>query len=216
MRVGEAAAPKIRHRVGLAPDHVVQDPEAEVLKDGADAEDVVVAADHPERAFGLQRAAAGGDPAAGEVVIGLEALEPVPIVVDAVDAGVVGAEQLAVQLEIIGRVGEDEVDGGLRQPPDLLDAIADNDLVQRQPRLPRPTPSHVPPDAILKVGPCCPSQGKGGLNRSDMLAAVDGELGAVDVARLLGAEEIDGARDFLGKAEALHGDAGDQLLGARR
>ena len=42
MRIGEAAAAEIRHRVRFAPDDVIEDPEVEVLEDGADAEDVVV------------------------------------------------------------------------------------------------------------------------------------------------------------------------------
>jgi hypothetical protein len=58
VRVGEALAAEVRHRVGLAPDDVVQDPEAQVLQRRADAEDVVIAADHPQRAVGLQHAAA--------------------------------------------------------------------------------------------------------------------------------------------------------------
>src|SRR3982074_2957804 len=59
VRVGEAAAAEIRHRVRLAPDHVVEDPEAEVLQDRADAEDVVVGADHPQRRAPLHPPAAG-------------------------------------------------------------------------------------------------------------------------------------------------------------
>ena len=74
------------------------------------------------------------------------------VVVYAVDAGVVGAEQLAVQLKIIGWVGKDEIDARFRQPPDFFDAIADDDLVQRKPWLPRPVRKHVPPDAILRSG----------------------------------------------------------------
>ena len=78
MGVLEAAAAEIRHRVGLAPDDVVEDPEAEVLEDRADAEDVVIGADHPERAVRLQHPAAGEQPGAGEVVIGGEALRTCP------------------------------------------------------------------------------------------------------------------------------------------
>ena len=57
VRVGEAAAAEIRHRVDLAPHHVVEDPEAEILQDRADAEDVVIGADHPQR---RRRASARG------------------------------------------------------------------------------------------------------------------------------------------------------------
>jgi hypothetical protein len=63
--VGEAAAAEVRHRVGLAPHHVVEDPVAKVLQDGADTEDVVVAADHPQTAGVLQHPAALGEPVSG-------------------------------------------------------------------------------------------------------------------------------------------------------
>ncbi len=91
VRVGEAGALEIRHRVGLAPDHVVQDPEAQVLERRADAEDVVVAADHPERAVILQHPAGGGQPFASETVVGRERGELVPVVIDRVDLGIVRA-----------------------------------------------------------------------------------------------------------------------------
>ena len=58
VRVGEALAAEVRHRVGLAPDDVVLDPEAQVLQRHAEAEDVVVGADHPDGAVGLQDAPA--------------------------------------------------------------------------------------------------------------------------------------------------------------
>src|SRR3546814_5431671 len=57
MRVGEARALEIGHRIGLAPDDVVQDPESLVLQLRADTKDVVVAADHPQRTVILQDAA---------------------------------------------------------------------------------------------------------------------------------------------------------------
>ena len=97
VRVGEAAAAEIRHRVGFAPHHVVQDPEAEILQDRADAEDVVIGADHPERAGGLHHAAAGAEPGAGEFVVGREARELVPVVVDRIDLGIVGTLEVAAE-----------------------------------------------------------------------------------------------------------------------
>ena len=69
MGIGEAAAAEIRHRIGLAPDDVVEDPEAEVLHDRADAENVVIGADHPQRRRRLHDAAAGQQPGAGEIVV---------------------------------------------------------------------------------------------------------------------------------------------------
>ncbi len=137
MRIGEAPPAKVRHGIGLAPDHVVEHPEAEILQRRADAEDVVIAADDPQRAGWLQHAAAGGKPVAGEGVVGGEASELVPIVVDGVDAAVVGPEQLAVELKIIGRIGEDEIDRCFGEAVERLDAIADDDAIERElgPRL---------------------------------------------------------------------------------
>ena len=130
MRVLEAAAAEIRHRVGLAPDDVVEDPEAEILHRRADAEDVVVGADHPDRAVRLQHAARGEQPGAGEGVVGGEARELVPVVVDRIDLRLVGTVQVAVELQIVGRVGEDQVDGFFRQPVQRRDAIALQDRVE--------------------------------------------------------------------------------------
>ena len=76
--VGETRAAEIRHRVDLAPDHVVEDPEIVVLQGRADAEDVVIRADDPQRPVRLQKAARRLEPAMGEHVVMGEAFELVP------------------------------------------------------------------------------------------------------------------------------------------
>ncbi len=129
VRIGEAAAAEIRHRIGLAPDHVVEDPEAEILHDRADAEDVVIGADHPDGAGRLQHAAAGGEPGFGEIVIGGEAGELVPVVGDRIDVRIVRALQIAGELEIVRRIGEHQIDGTRRQLRHLGDAVADQNAV---------------------------------------------------------------------------------------
>ena len=115
VRVGEAAAAEIRHRVGLAPDDVVENPEAEVLHDRADAKDVVVGADHPDRRRRLHQAAAGQQPGAGEIVIGGKRRELVPVVIDGIDMGFVRALEIALELKIVRRIGKDQIDGTGRQ-----------------------------------------------------------------------------------------------------
>ena len=127
VRIGEAPAAEVRHRVGLAPHHVVQDPEAEVLQDRADAEDVVVGADDPDCRRWLHQPAHRHQPGAREVVIGRKARKLVPVIVDRVDLGVVGALEVALELQIVGRVGEDEIDRSCRKTRHFGDAIADND-----------------------------------------------------------------------------------------
>ena len=129
--VGETAAAEIRHRVGFAPDDVVEDPEAEILQDRADAEDVVVGADDHDGGVGLHQPPGGAEPGAREGVIFGEIGELVPIVVDGVDQALVGARQRAFELQVIGRIGEDEIDRGRGEPLHLRDAVADQDRVAR-------------------------------------------------------------------------------------
>jgi hypothetical protein len=92
----------------------------------------VVAADDPQRAVVLEHPAAFLEPGAREGVVGLEALELVPVVVHGVDLGVVRPQKVAAQLEVVGRVGEHEVDGPVRQLLELRQAIARKDGVDRQ------------------------------------------------------------------------------------
>ncbi len=132
MRVGEPPAAEIRHRVGLAPDHVVQNPEPEFLEDGADAENIVVAADHPQRAVLAQQPAALAEPVAGEGIVGGEIGEMVPVIVHPVDQAVVGPAQLAPQLQVVRGVGEDAMNRGRRQHAHDAHGVAENDLVQGQ------------------------------------------------------------------------------------
>ena len=132
MRIGQTLALEIRHRVGLAPDHIVQNPEALVLQLRPQPEDVVIAADHPDRAIGLKQPLGRRQPVAGEGVIGGKAGELVPVVVHSVHDRVVGAQQFALQLQVIGRIGEDQIDGTRRQCIHHRHAIARQNLIARK------------------------------------------------------------------------------------
>src|SRR3546814_3129569 len=81
-----------------------------VLERGADAENIVIAADHPDAAVRLQDALRFLEPGMGEAVVSGEAVELVPVVVDRIDLAAVGAQKVAAELKVIGRVGEDHVD----------------------------------------------------------------------------------------------------------
>ena len=74
---------------------------------------------------GLSTRRAGGEPGAGEIVVGLEARELIPVVVDRIDLGIVGTLEVAGKLQIVRRVGEDQIDRGGRQFRHFGDAIAD-------------------------------------------------------------------------------------------
>ncbi len=83
-------------------------------------------------ASGFIARCAAGEPVAGEAVVVGEGGEFVPIVVHRVDFALVGPGQAAFELKVIGRVGEDQIDAGLGQAAHGLDAVADQDLVQRR------------------------------------------------------------------------------------
>ncbi len=89
VRIGETRAAKVRHRIGLAPDDVVQDPVAQILHRHADPEDVMVAADHPQGAGRLQHPARLGQPIVGEAVVGREAGKTIPFVGHGIDMAAV-------------------------------------------------------------------------------------------------------------------------------
>jgi hypothetical protein len=135
MGVLEAAALEVGHRVGLAPDDIVEDPEVQILQRGADAEDIVIGADDPERAGRLQDAAAGQQPGTRKGIIGFEGGKLIPLVIDSIDQRLVGAVQRAAKLEVIGRIGEDDVYGVGRQGFKRSNAIALDDRVDPGTRL---------------------------------------------------------------------------------
>ena len=106
MRVGEAFATEVGHRIRFAPHSIIEDPEALVLQLCAHAEHVVIATNDPDCAIWLQQATCCGKPVFGEAVVDFEAVELIPIIVDGVDLRIVRAMQVAAQLEVIGRVRE--------------------------------------------------------------------------------------------------------------
>ncbi len=51
------------------------------------------------------------------------------MVVDGVDLGIVGPQELAAELQVVGRVGEDQIDAFVGQAGQRLEAIAFDDPV---------------------------------------------------------------------------------------
>src|SRR3546814_7202303 len=87
--------------ISLAPDNVVKDPEAPILQRCSHSKDVVVAANHPDRAVGLQYAPRLLQPGMGEGVVSAQRIEFVPIIIDRIHAPALGPEQIAAELKII-------------------------------------------------------------------------------------------------------------------
>ena len=95
MRVRQPFATEIRHRVDLAPDNIVQNPVSRVLQFGPNAENIMIAANHPNRAIGLQQSTRRRQPIAGEPVIAFKAGELVPSIIHRINAGIIGPVQVA-------------------------------------------------------------------------------------------------------------------------
>ena len=115
MRIGEAPAAEIRHGIGLAPDHIIQDPKAKVLQRDPQAEHIMVGAHHPNRAILAQNAPAFGQPGAGEGVIGGQIGEAIPGVIHAIHNAFIGPSQFALQLKVVGRVSKNRMHTRRRQ-----------------------------------------------------------------------------------------------------
>ena len=60
------------------------------------------------------------------------------MIVHRIDLGLVGTAQIAAQLQIVGRVGEDQIGAAFRQRVHARDAVAFDDLIQFQHAMPRP------------------------------------------------------------------------------
>ena len=95
--------------------------------DRADAEDVVVGADDPERGVRLHHAARGQQPGAGEVRRSRRSSRTCPSRRRRHRPATGRGGQRAFELEIVGRVGEDQVDAGVGKLRQLRDAVADED-----------------------------------------------------------------------------------------
>lgn len=78
MRVGKTHSTKVRHWVALDPDHIVENPESQILHQLAEAKDVMIGANNPQRAAILQHPPTGAQPALTELVISLETFEAIP------------------------------------------------------------------------------------------------------------------------------------------
>ena len=85
----------------------------------------MIRADNPKRAVWLQHAAAFGKPCTAERVVFGKIPKLVPRVIDAGDFRVVGPEKIACKLQIVRRIGKDEIDACARKLFQLVDAITD-------------------------------------------------------------------------------------------
>ena len=134
MRVAKARAFKIRHRVALAPDDIIQHPEAEILQRRTNTENVVIGADHPQRPIRLENPATFRHPAARKSVIGGKAVKLIPGVSHRIDLAVVGPVQLTIKLQIVRGVGKNQINRVGRQSLQPLYAVTNQNFIERKSR----------------------------------------------------------------------------------
>ena len=130
MGVGKPPASKIRHRVRFPPNDIVEDPESQVLQDGANTKNIVIAAYDPQGAVLTEQAARLAEPGTGEHVVSLEIDKAVPLLINTIDQAVVRPPQLAAQLQVVWRVCEDAMHGGSRQHAHQFHAVAAQNLIE--------------------------------------------------------------------------------------
>ena len=130
MGVGEAHAPKIGHRVAFYPHHVIQDPIAQFLQAVANGKYIVITAYHPQGAGRFKHSLALSQPLAGKALVGRQTLKFIPVLIHRVHLAHIGAPEFVLQLQVIGRVREDQVYGGGRQLRQNIQAAALDDAVQ--------------------------------------------------------------------------------------
>src|SRR3546814_20819233 len=88
---------------------------APILQRCSHPKNVVVAADYPDGAVGLQYAPRLLQPGMGEGVVSAQRIEFVPIIIDRIHAPALGPEQIAAELKIIRWVGKDHIDACIGQ-----------------------------------------------------------------------------------------------------
>ena len=130
MRIAEPLTAEIRHRVGFAPDNVIEDPVPNVLKRITNTINVVVRTDHPNRTGVFKHTARCCQPVTGKLVIVTETVKLVPVIIDRINLGVVRTQKITAKLKIVGRVGEDQINGFLRQAVHHFDAVANQNLIK--------------------------------------------------------------------------------------
>jgi hypothetical protein len=85
-----------------------------------------------------------------------EARELIPIVIDRIDAALIGTRQSVFKLQIVGRIGEDDIYAAFRQLAHHLDAIAAQYRVARRywrgTELPAGAPRRRPSTRDLNMG----------------------------------------------------------------
>ena len=102
MRIGKPPASEIRHRVRLAPNNIVQNPEIEILQQFANPENIVITANYPDRPIRFQHPARLGQPGCTKRIIGGKGIKLIPGISHRVDMALIRPRQITRQLQIMG------------------------------------------------------------------------------------------------------------------
>ena len=130
MGIGETGSLKIRHRIGLVPDNVVQNPKSQILKNITDPENIVIGTDNPNGAVVFQYPAGGRHPFPGIFVIGGQRFKTVPFFINPRHISIVGAGQSIAELKIIRRIGKNQINRVFFHLIHNFNAVIINDCIK--------------------------------------------------------------------------------------
>ena len=91
MCIGETPPTEIRHGIGFPPDHVIQNPEIQILKNRTNPKNIMVTANDPDGSIRLEYTPCLGQPGMTERVISCERIELIPLFLDRIDMRMVGS-----------------------------------------------------------------------------------------------------------------------------
>src|SRR6266849_3573902 len=92
----------------------------------------MITANHPKASIGFQHTPDFLEPTQCEFIVSGKIAELIPVVIDPIDFGIIRTPQLAAELQIVRRVGENGINrlgGQFRQN---AQAVADKNTIERQ------------------------------------------------------------------------------------
>ena len=123
MCVGKASATEIWHRVGFTPNHIIQNPIAQILQQTPKTKNIMVAANNPQGAVIFEDTPAFFQPCLTQLIISSETVKLVPVIIYRINNRLIRPGQIARQLQIIWRISKDQINAFVRQISKPIHAI---------------------------------------------------------------------------------------------
>lgn len=109
MRIMEKEEKEIRNGIGIEKENVVEEKEEKIMKMSEEEENIVIGKDEKDGEIRIKKKEEGEKKGEGEGVIGMEDLKMVKMIVKGDENGMIRKVKIEEKMEIIGRIGKDEV-----------------------------------------------------------------------------------------------------------